>query len=261
MLALLQKLESSTNRFQFVQSRSYIRQRMSIIDQQQLIQMLSHVSKHKQNQPVVYEEHFHFFKADVKSVESIWYIKQIRDPLERALSQYSYRRYRCDVLRILRGCSQMDLSCKNLTLDQCISSGNRSRCVSRPCGVASVISFFCGQDPICDDTFTQPNTAAALSLAKTNIERYYSYVGLLEYFESSLQLLEYIHSPMFDGISQIYSESKRKRVNALPNKYRIPVSNETRSILRQLLKNEFDLYNFVQKRFIDQYRSVFGRSP
>lgn len=62
------------------------------------------------------------------------------------------------------------------------------------------IPYFCGQHPDCMIL----NNAWALSRAKSNVERYYKVVGVLEELNATLQVLEYKLPYFFKGVQDLY---------------------------------------------------------
>ena len=48
------------------------------------------------------------------------------------------------------------------------------------------LTYFCGSTPLCANT----SSAAALQRAKENLEQRYSVVGVVEWFNASLSVLE-----------------------------------------------------------------------
>ena len=78
-----------------------------------------------------------------------------------------------------------------------------------------------------------------------------------------MKLLEHTLPDVFSGLGDAYREQVRilARVNVVPDQNRVQVSNESRTILRKLLANEYALYDFIKARFIRKYREVFHREP
>ncbi|CAF4870784.1 unnamed protein product [Rotaria socialis] len=262
MIALLGLVFRKSHTLRFIKSRDYSHFRLSATDQLQLRQEIVNYSRQANSTPIVYERHFHFVDFGFEVNRNLFYINQLRDPIERVLSCYDYTRHRCKTDGPNEPCALSNRSLINITMDACVSTGDPTSCISEQNGVSSAISFFCGQLSICDDTYKPITNYAALALAKSNIERYYLYVGLLEYIESSLELLEFSYPAIFRGISKFYlTYFKDKPFYRTPAESRYPINKETRTILRRLLKLEFELYYFVQKRFIDQYRRTFHRAP
>jgi hypothetical protein len=259
---LFEHLSMQTDRFIFIHSDNYGQYRLSVEEQHKLATDLVRYAYTASSQPIVYDRHFHFVNL-TSTPENIffYYINQLRDPLKRTLSQFDHQRHVCTLMRGKRPC-WLRPSFQNLTMNECVSTADPTQCLTQANGIHSPISFFCGQSPLCDDRFARPTSEAALSLAKSNIERYYSHIGLLEYIQSSLELLEYIQPSIFTGITNIYLRVfNSSRVYATRNKHRHITNNKTLAILRQLLKPEYELYNFVRKRFIDHYTRVFHRAP
>ena len=261
-VTLLRRVSKNLRRFKIVGSWDFYHVRFTEEEQKKLARRLLTHSENAEGRPVLYHRHVHFFNMSLEETTSVLYINQIRDPLEHALSTYESKRFKCLVKHFTGLCEMLDPSVRKLTLNECISTGDPARCVTRPYGISSILSFFCGQAEVCDDKLQQPSSHAALALAKSNIERFYIYVGILGYMETSLELLEYIHPRLFAGIADIYRTGlTRKRVGVTPKKYRHEISNQTRTTLIRLLQPEYELYNFVRQRLFDQYRRAFGRNP
>jgi hypothetical protein len=262
LFQLFRFLSRQTGAFTFIMSNDYIHYRFSKKERRQLKRKLIQFTNTNHHKPLLYDQHFHFINFNSTTEVVFYYINQLRDPLQRTLSQFDYERYMCIIRPERPACSVLHPSFRNMTIDECISTGDPARCLTKPYGVHSSIAFFCGQLSACDDTITRPTSRDALSLAKSNIERYYLHIGLLEYFDSSLELLEHIQLPLFSGIRSLYlNKWNRTPIYVTPEKYRHRPSNKTRHILRQLLELEYELYEFVQKRFIDHYTRVFQRAP
>lgn len=64
-----------------------------------------------------------------------------------------------------------------------------------------IIPYFCGHDQEC----LKPNSRWALSRAKQNVERYYPVVGLLEYLNETVLVLENRLPMFFKGAIELYT--------------------------------------------------------
>ncbi|CAF0780600.1 unnamed protein product [Adineta steineri] len=200
LVRIFQILSNRTRAFTFRQSQELRHYRYSSEEQHTLVTDLVRYSYNGSYQRIVYEQHFHFVNLPSTSKNIFYYINQLRDPLERTLSEFDFERY----IGGSSGAGHANLflhpSLRNLTMDECVSTGDPTRCLTKLYGVYSPISFFCGQSSFCDDTVTRPTSDAALSQAKSNIERYYIHIGILEYIQSSLELLEHIQPSIFTGV-------------------------------------------------------------
>ena len=259
MIALLTMLSRRYQRFIFKHSPNHWERQMSLEKQIELSDLLSRYADNVGDRSLVFNRHFYFFQLRSTSKAVFKYINMVRDPLQRAISAYDYTRYR--YLTRERARKRISPSFVNLTIEQCLQSENSVKCAGASYGGAT-IAFFCGQSSVCHGKQTRSMMNAAVSLAKSNIERFYLWVGVLEYLESSLELLESIAPNIFHGITTLYREKmKGVHKNVTPGKYRNLISNKTRAILRERLEPEYELYEFVRMRFINHYRHVFKRSP
>ncbi|UJR11379.1 hypothetical protein I4U23_015559 [Adineta vaga] len=263
LMNIFDSLSKQTNAFKFLSVFPYTKfHRLSVEDQYNLTTDLLQQAYDVHPQSIVYERHFHFIPFISTSSHRFYYINQYRDPLERILSGYDYRRYACVVIRSPNPCKLIIPSARNLTMDECVATGDPSRCITNSYGVRPAIPYFCGHSSICDDTIRNPLSKAAVALSKANIERYFIHIGLIDYLENSLELLESIEPTIFAGLVDTYMNNfKRLTVNKVPRQYRYGISNETRKTLLQLLGPEYELYNFIRKRFFDHYTRVFHRLP
>ena len=259
MAKVVKVLSNSTGTFKFVSLPHFDHIRLSSKDQMELPGQLANLAHSAGFRSLFYSWHFHFFKMPFKRNTIFWYINQIRDPLARTLSSFDYMRWRCMASNM--SCMVAD-SVVNLTMEECVWSRNPTVCLTKSYGVNSMIAYFCGQSSICNDQNIRTTSRAALSLAKSNIERFYIYIGLLEYMKNSLELLEHIQPGIFIGITTLYmTKFNGTRVYATQPKYNRKISNSTAAVLRRLLKPEYELYEFVRKRFMYQYMRAFHRPP
>lgn len=262
MNTLLAISSDEGRRYRFIQSEDYAHFRVSLETQRKISSDLLVQTENNFQRAVVYERHLYFVNFQSKEKVIFHYINQIRDPLTRVLSTYDYIRYACHVHGPNGSCPLGDRKYQNLSMEQCVQTGDPNRCLSPEFGVLSAISFFCGQSAICDVARDNVDREAALTLAKINVERHYSFIGVLEYLESSLELLEYTQPNLFKGILDNYRiKLNSSAVHETPRSFRHPISGKTRRLLIKLLKYEYDLYYFIRQRFMDQYSRMFHYTP
>ena len=262
MNMLLSIVSNGGSSYKFVQSEDYDHFRLSVDSQNKLRDRLLDLAEQSYQRALVYERHVHFINFETKEKVLFYYINQIRDPLTRVLSNYDYIRYACLKHAAAGACPLASRSLINMTMEECLVSGDPGRCLTPGYGVSPVIPFFCGQSRICDDNIDHSDQEAALILAKLNIERHYSFIGILELIESSLELLEHTQPSLFGGIYETYLKTlNSSRIHETPRPYRRPVSQKALRILRNLLKYEYELYYFIRQRFTEQYSRTFHRMP
>ncbi len=113
-------------------------------------------------------------------------------------------------------------------------------------------NLFCGHDEWCLDK----NNVDALAEAKSNVERFYSVVGLTEDFEKTFLVLEQYLPRFFKGSTRLYrKEYANLKVNV--NQYD-PILQATKSKFSKLpqIIREIDFYDFVSQRLEQQYRFI-----
>ena len=259
MSKLFSNLSSQTNTFEYVNDDG--EHRLSSWKQTDLKERMTKLVHRSYNGRLVFVKHFHFFPLRSAANTTFYYINQLRDPMDRLLSNYNYKRYKCMSNNQHGSCDTLDETAVKLNLDRCLSGTHPERCITKKNGIQSAIAYFCGQADICDDTEEMPNSREALVMAKLNIERHYHHVGLVEYLTSSLELLEYKLPVLFSGITKLYREMDMKRVHSIPKNYRVSISNQSKRILYDLLWREYELYYFAKQRFVSQYTKTFLRLP
>ena len=263
MSNLFIRLSEKTSAFTYVYNDSGgIQHRMSKHDQHALRNGLIKSVETAQHRRVVFVKHVHFFQMKPADGYSFYYINQLRDPIDRSLSNFDYKRYKCAREKTAGGlCRSLRQSAVKMNLDECLLGRHPEKCITKKNGVQSAVSYFCGQSSICDDAIALPTSKEAVSLAKQNVEKYYHHIGLLEYLINSLELLEYTIPAVFTGILQTYRDMGEIHINTPPSKYRTKISNRSREVLSQVLHAEYELYYFIKQRFITRYTDVFKREP
>ncbi|CAG7718341.1 unnamed protein product [Allacma fusca] len=103
-----------------------------------------------------------------------------------------------------------------------------------------MVPFFCGQLNSC----VIINDKWALQMAKFNIEKYYSVVGVFERLQESLFIFEKYIPKFFTGASNFEPE----KVHPDPP----PVSEEVREMIKDKLRSEYELYDFISQRLRQQ---------
>ena len=259
---IIDRLSLKTHAYGSEISENHYECRMSVEKQVELRNELIKKAQNAHHHRFVYNRHFHFAHFSSEPKISFYYINQLRDPIDQLVSGYYYNRYVCMITSPNKQCMFYPPYIYNLTLDDCISKGDPTRCLSKSYGAPEYLIFFCGQSSVCTDDAKNKSDRAALSLAKKHIEEHFLFVGLLEHIKDSFALLEHLQPSMFTGLLRTYEERKSDtRITSTPEQYRHRPTNETRKMLRNLLANEYELYEFVKERFMRQYFDVFKRLP
>ncbi len=91
--------------------------------------------------------------------------------------------------------------------------------------------------------------------------RYYAVVGVQEAMDVTLAVLEHYIPRYFANATQVYHEHRftGKLVDWNHNQYRVPVTDETKSLLRRNFTHEYDFYLFCRQRLFRQYLNILSR--
>ena len=90
--------------------------------------------------------------------------------------------------------------------------------------------------------------------AKQNVEKYYQVLGITEYMNMTLDVLEAKMPEYFENAKFVYNNEVRKY--QWKNNYKLPVSNEVKDILKHNFTNEIEFYEFCKQRLHIQHHQL-----
>ncbi|XP_048391406.1 uronyl 2-sulfotransferase a [Stegostoma tigrinum] len=235
----LLKVLTERNHFNLVNSDIHNKTRLNRNEQLELINNIS-----LGEQPYLYTRHVHFLNFTRFGLEQPVYINIIRDPINRFVSNYFFRRFgdwRSEQNHQIRTPGMKDEE-RYLDINDCILE-NYPEC-NNP-RVFYIIPYFCGQHPKCRDPGEW-----ALQRAKENMNENYLLVGILEELEDVLLLLERLLPHYFKDASAVYHSSAYKKLGNGTNtvKKQVP-SLEALKVLYQRMRYEYNFYNYVKDQF------------
>ncbi|XP_030200679.1 uronyl 2-sulfotransferase a isoform X2 [Gadus morhua] len=236
---ILLRLLSEKHQFNLVSSEIHNRTRLTKHEQVDLIKNISNMP-----QPFLYTRHVHFLNFTRFRVEEPVYINIIRDPINRFLSNYFFRRFgdwRGEQNHLIRTPGMKDDE-RYLDINVCILE-NYPEC-SNP-RMFYIIPYFCGQHPQC----REPGVWA-LERAKQNVLENYLLVGILEELEDVLLLLERLLPHFFSGVLNIYKSPDYKKAGNMTGTVRKHTPTlEALQVLYHRMRYEYDFYGFVRDQF------------
>ena len=111
--------------------------------------------------------------------------------------------------------------------------------------------YLCGIDPICSKAC---DSKEALTRTFSNIEKYYTVVGLLEEREASLEYISWKYPQFFQGYKEFTGIHLNQKAVILEKR------KDDDSFLRRLFcqkyAHECTLHEFIKKRFHNQYQNM-----
>lgn len=242
LYTVMRKL-ATTNKFVHHNSKVYDKKIMTEDEQNRFVQNITSTPA-----PCSFDRHVFFVNFSRFGASSPVYINLIRDPVERIISSYFYRRL---VARQNHGkTGKPSMYWLNKKFRQCVNNGD-PECSFMDGQSYSVLllPYFCGQDERC----LLLNEPWALQKAKTNIERYYAVVGVVEEMNTTLKVLEATLPRFFKGALEVYySIGVRKN----QNNEKEHVAEDLKAALKANLTSEYDLYHFAVQRLYRQFREL-----
>jgi len=231
---------SRRNNFTIHFSQNYGGQVLSPTKEEELAKQ---VTKMGENGPVIFDRHFFTMENDRHHEHNFEWINIVREPVSRLVSMFHYLR------KPARWASKKNRppeSWFNKSLDACVLQGDKECQVGF--GFQSLqLSFFCGSNRQCVD----PSSRSGLQMAKYNIETRYAVVGVMEEFQTSLEVLQEILPRWFRGAVK----TKKGKAHRNSNSYEKP-SNDTLRELEKRLALDIELYLFAKQRLLNVHESI-----
>ncbi|XP_064303073.1 uronyl 2-sulfotransferase isoform X1 [Phalacrocorax carbo] len=238
-VVLLLRILSEKHGFNLVTSDIHNKTRLTKNEQMELIKNISTAE-----QPYLFTRHVHFLNFSRFGGDQPVYINIIRDPVNRFLSNYFFRRFgdwRGEQNHMIRTPSMRQEE-RYLDINVCILE-NYPEC-SNP-RLFYIIPYFCGQHPRC----REPGEWA-LERAKLNVNENFLLVGILEELEDVLLLLERFLPHYFKDVLSIYKNPEHRKLGNLTVTVKKTVpSPEAIQILYQRMRYEYEFYYYVKEQF------------
>ncbi|XP_047480303.1 heparan sulfate 2-O-sulfotransferase 1-like [Penaeus chinensis] len=216
--------------------------------------VLTHLGVQNWEIPISYDRHMYYVDFAKEGNSRVAWMNIIRDPVERIISEFYFIRVksRWDTIESLKKISHRKPpdSWFEMTLDECVPAKHPECYPKLGQYMRMQLTFLCGTDPVC----SQVGNRKALQLAKMHVERQYSVVGTLEEFPLTLRVLEAYLPRFFRGVTSLEHSSGNVKKNV--GEYKPSVSEETKTILRALLKEDVELYEFVRQRLFLQAEAI-----
>ncbi len=182
----------------------------------------------KQSRRFVYARHFYYTDFRMYGVEDYSYLTIIRNPVSRFLSSFLYYHYssRAHIQALL------DPKHKNETLLECIEHQHEG------CAHNWLTKYFCGHDRFC-----KLGNEQSLKIAKENLLRDFTAVGILEEMDLSMTLFETLLPGYFKSVGGERLPQTNK------NEQSLQLSGSEEEAIRSANKADIELYNFARTVF------------
>ncbi|KAG9336217.1 hypothetical protein JZ751_002564 [Albula glossodonta] len=235
-VVLLLRILAERHQFTLVSSDIHNKTRLTKHEQVDLMRNISSIP-----QPFLFTRHVHFLNFTRFRIEQPVYINIIRDPINRFLSNYFFRRFgdwRGEQNHLIRTPGMKDEE-RYLWYRSC---------------------DFVGDTFVLRVADREPGEWA-LERAKRNVLENYLLVGVLEELEDVLLLLERLLPHFFTDVLSIYKSPEYKKMGNMTGTVRKHTPTlEALQVLYQRMKYEYDFYAFIRDEFHLLKRKIGLRS-
>ncbi|CAH1797814.1 unnamed protein product, partial [Owenia fusiformis] len=210
--------------------------------------------------PYIFIGHLSFLDFIELGYKQPLYIDVVRDPIDRWLSLYHYKRESSWRLKLTPNEIKQPLEeCLKIWINQTGCSGMSLRATAeclktqpyKGCRDEQIVSTY----PLWFSGQYINSSLVSVQRAKTNIEKYYTFIGITERFDETVKAMETILPSFTNELSKAYASLKRKRANIGRNKVR--PCNESIAVMKELLTDDYHLYGFIRQRF-NVHLNCFG---
>ncbi|XP_035681673.1 uronyl 2-sulfotransferase-like [Branchiostoma floridae] len=227
------------NGFKFFEDKDYEIQVLSGRNLSRFAQMVDRLPT-----PSIYDKHIFYVDFQQFGLDQPVYINLVRDPVEQRISDYYYMRFgRHGENQTAQQRHRRTEKERSQTFDECVFN-NLWECNASGAKRFLMTQFFCGQDSICMEP-----SQAAVEKAKENIRRHYAVVGVLEEFSSFLKVLEMVMPQFFRGAHDTWRGIESQQMEYQKTAKKRPPSVKARTIMRQRLQLDYQVYDFIKDRF------------
>ncbi|KAM7356283.1 heparan sulfate 2-O-sulfotransferase pipe [Cochliomyia hominivorax] len=254
LIELIRRL-SEKNKFGF--SRAPFSEPISYVldedDQAELTETI-----HNMGTPYAYSKHFNYINFRKYNLPQPIYINMVRDPVERVISWFYYRRAPWTAVQTYKVTHKFrTMNFYKKTYEQCVRQKDPECVYMEGANFEQTLAnhirqslYFCGHDPVCEPF----NSYGALQKAKENVEHDFAVVGSWEDVNVTLRVLEHYVPKYFKGVTKLYYADDnglfREKHNSNP--WKPPVNEEIKNMLFSLssyhlnntMKSEVDLLFF-----------------
>ncbi|KAG8231839.1 hypothetical protein J437_LFUL008609 [Ladona fulva] len=241
MLVLLLQWLQGLNGFKHVRLGGGKIRRLKRLQQEEVVEEV--IQHEKEALPLSFDRHVYWLNFSAFDHSTPVWINLIRDPIEKAASRFYYAKE----LNEFPGRKDAYKS-----FEECVESGKDMNCRFIDGEMYDLsIPYFCGHEKWC----MALNDQWALEEAKTNVERHYNVVGVLEEINVTLAVLEKQLPRFFSGVQDMYFHELLEPHHNKNRKRPRGIRADLQSYLKSVLKLEYEFYNFIKSRLFNQYKN------
>ncbi|XP_071444380.1 heparan sulfate 2-O-sulfotransferase 1-like [Hetaerina americana] len=241
MLVLLLQWLQGQNGFKHVRLGGGKVRRLKRLQQEEIVDEV--VKQEKEGVPLSFDRHVYWLNFSSFDHSTPVWINLIRDPVEKAASRFYYAKELSK--------KKMSHNTVTETFEECVKSGVDENCAFETGKMYDLtIPYFCGHEKWC----MALNDQWALEEAKSNVDRFYPVVGVLEEINATLTILERKLPRFFLGVREMYFTELLEPHHNKNRKRPREINDSLRIHLKSSLKLEYEFYDFIRSRLLHQLR-------
>ncbi|XP_076030227.1 uronyl 2-sulfotransferase homolog pip-like [Oratosquilla oratoria] len=232
--------------YQHVSSNVFDERQLSQKEQLHLANSLLSGSQH-----ISYDRHLYYTNFSALELPPPIYVNVVRDPIERFISSFYYRRSEERLNRLAargRTSSPPSAAWINRTVEQCVTSDDEECLIQEGDQREMMLTYFCGHQSFCREIGNQD----ALAKAKQVVSQAYSVVGLVADMDTSFALMETLIPRFMTNATRAYGKLKKHEQAVNKNRSKPVVSKEIKDILRDRMSQDIEFYQFLKQRLYRQ---------
>ncbi|XP_052843963.1 heparan sulfate 2-O-sulfotransferase pipe isoform X6 [Drosophila gunungcola] len=225
-------------------------------------QEVARIMKLQSDLAFVYVEHMMYMNVRPFHYAQPIYINMIRDPIERVISWFYYKRTPWSSVKMFEVTGKFENRTHYVkNFEDCVLSHDFECRYDHGLSFSEDSAdhkrqslFFCGHSPVCEPF----NSPAAIARAKQIVERDYSVVGSWEDVNVTLSVFENYIPRFFKGSTELYYEPIKGLAfqKANTNHWKPKISERIKRIMRANFTQEYDFYYFCKQRLYRQYFAI-----
>lgn len=210
----------------------------------------SKVSQATPSKPVVVLKHHLYTNFTNYGLETPTWINVARDPVNRFVSAYYFRRFGFNRHEGVRNEKlKKGLRDINMDVDECIHTG-ATECSGE--ANQAFLEYICGSPNIWPEcsAYAELSRDIALERAKKHVMLNYFVIGVFEDFENTIRLFEKMIPSVFWGAADVYEKLGEQMQNQTQTAKKKQISVSARRKLEYgPLRHQVDLYNLIKALF------------
>lgn len=256
LLTIVKSLQNQNN-FKFLMINSFRDQyRESIAEMHKFRTQIAQQHQNKVTDNKIFiMQHQTYINFTQHRYEYPTYINVVRNPIDRYISNYYFCRFGSanNGFKAGQACQpdRMSESMRNMPVEEYLNLDKAKLSTKN----INFLQWICGRDTNCVvNERIESSKTKAYEFSKKLVMQDYFMIGILEEFDQTLELFEFLLPEYFKGASQMYHSRDKRDINGMQTSHKGTITPKTRQKMEQtFFSYDMDLYEFIKAKFHRQY--------